>query len=316
MSALPGSREPGVSSTNGTPAVAGCASSSRNASTPMCPSPMFWCRSLNAPRTSIESFACTSRSRPGPPISTIRSSVAAAPPGSSRGAPAANTWQVSRQMPALGWWSRASRYGARSSTPAQSERPWPAVGSSSSQGASSSATASSTGSRPSRTWRMAASYRSVEPPGSTNEPVCTTTPSAPISAARRRLWATEATDFSYVAGVGLPRFTRYGAWMNVRTPASAQASRKRASSRGSPADSAQPRGLPTNTWNVSHPSSRALVNAPATRPLPTVTCVPTGLRRAGSSWSGERVGMPRRLSAGAGQMTIRVTVLPLSARSP
>ena len=51
-------------------------SSSANASVPMWPSPMRWCRSLNAPRTSIESLACTSRSRPGPPISTIRSTVA------------------------------------------------------------------------------------------------------------------------------------------------------------------------------------------------------------------------------------------------
>ncbi len=128
----------------------------------MWPSPIFWWRSLNAPRTSIESFACTSRSRSGPPISTIRSTVAAAPPGSSSGAPAANTWQVSRQTPALGWKSRAARYGSRSSTPAHSERPWPAVGSSSSHGASSPATASSSGSRPSRTWRIAAAYRSAE----------------------------------------------------------------------------------------------------------------------------------------------------------
>ena len=50
---------------NGTPSVAGWASSSANAWTPMWPSPIFWCRSRNAPRTSIESLAWTSRSRPG-----------------------------------------------------------------------------------------------------------------------------------------------------------------------------------------------------------------------------------------------------------
>ena len=34
---------------------------------------------------------------------------AVAPPGSSSGAPAAKTWQVSRQIPAFGWWSSAAR---------------------------------------------------------------------------------------------------------------------------------------------------------------------------------------------------------------
>ena len=260
----------------------------------------FWWRSLKAPRTSIESLACTSRSRPGPPISTIRSTVAVVPPGSSSGAPAAKTWQVSRQIPALGWWSRASRYGARSSTPAHRDRPWPAVGSSSSHGAASSATASSRAAVPRG---PASSPRRSSPCwspslGSTYDPVCTTTPSAPISAARLRLWATEATEFSYVAGVGEPRLTRYGAWMKARVPRSAIRSRNRASSAGLPALSAQPRGLPTKIWKVSQPTSSALATAPSTRPLPTRTWVPIGLRRqarapdnlSGASGSDQREG--------------------------
>src|SRR3954453_3984423 len=70
--------------------------------------------------------------------------------------------------------------------------------------------------------------------------------------------------------------------MKVRVPRSAIRSRKRASSAGFPALSAQPRGLPTKTWNVSQPAASALATAPSTSPFPTRTWVPIGLRPAGS----------------------------------
>src|SRR6476620_5793962 len=165
---------------------------------------------------------------------------------------------------------------------------------------------------------MAAAYRASPSAGSleasTNEPVCTTTPSAPIWAARLRLWASTATDFSYVDAVGEPRLTRYGAWMNTRIPASLVAARKRASSAGVPAEWAQPRGLPTKIWTVSQPSSTALAKAPAVSPLPTWTWVPIGLR-VEESTMGETLsaaGDGRAIvDRGRGQIRYRTIVLPL-----
>ncbi len=69
--------------------------------------------------------------------------------------------------------------------------------------------------------------------------------------------------------------------MKTRSPRSSIASRNAASSAGRPGDLAQPRGLPTKTWNASQPSSSALARAPSTRPLPTRTWVPRGLRMRG-----------------------------------
>ena len=74
--------------------------------------------------------------------------------------------------------------------------------------------------------------------------------------------------------------------MKTRVPRSAVAARKRASSAGLPAESAQPRGLPVKSWSASQPSASALASAPSTSPLPTRTWVPTGLRRVGSTMVG------------------------------
>jgi len=48
---------PGVSTMKGTPAVAGCLSRQPNAAVPICPAPMFSCRSLRDPQRSFESLA-------------------------------------------------------------------------------------------------------------------------------------------------------------------------------------------------------------------------------------------------------------------
>src|SRR5205823_789796 len=85
--------EAGLSTTTGTPAVAGCASSSANASGPSVPAPTDSCRSRVDPQPSFESLACTSHSRSGPTASTRASSVAAVPPGLARSCPAAQAWQ-------------------------------------------------------------------------------------------------------------------------------------------------------------------------------------------------------------------------------
>src|SRR5690625_4634430 len=70
--------------------------------------------------------------------------------------------------------------------------------------------------------------------------------------------------------------------MKARIPCSASASRNAASDSGLPALNAQPRGFPTKICRVSQSSFRAVVNAPATRPLPTGTWVPIGLSNDGS----------------------------------
>ena len=74
----------GVSTSTGTPAVAGCRISSANAGSPMVPLPMFSCRSRVEPHRSFESFACTSRSRSAPTVATSVSRVAVMPPSAAR----------------------------------------------------------------------------------------------------------------------------------------------------------------------------------------------------------------------------------------
>ena len=252
----------------------------------MWPSPILWCRSLKAPRTSIESFACTSRSRSGSadlddPVDGRgraaglverrpgREDVAGvqADPGLGvvveGGEVRREVLDARAQRPALpgGRLEQQPRRGVAGDRVEQRQQPLADL--------------------PHR--RRVPFTRILSVPGSTYEPVCTTTPSAPISAARLRLCATEATDLSYVDAVGEPRLTRYGAWMNTRVPRSAVSRAERSSSAGLPAECAHPRGLPTKTWNVSQPSSSAFASAPATSPLPTRTWVPIGLRRAGSA---------------------------------
>jgi hypothetical protein len=112
------------------------------------------------------------------------------------------------------------------------------------------------------------------------------------------LWATVATDLSYVAGVGLPRFTRYGAWITTRTPCSAEASRNASSLAGLLLDGAQPRGLPAKIWSTSAPIVAAFGSISSTSPLPTLTWVPTGFLRAGRTAGGDAGGMSARLASG------------------
>lgn len=89
------------------------------------------------------------------------------------------------------------------------------------------------------------------------EPVCTTTPSAPIARARRSECRSDSTDFSTVAAVCEPKLIRYGAWTYAGIPPSAQAVRNSSSCAGMPTGVAQPRGLATKTWTASAPISRA-----------------------------------------------------------
>jgi HAMP domain-containing protein len=147
----------GVSTITGMPAVAGWAISSANASSPIAPLPMVSCRSRSEPHRSRESLACTSHSRSTPQTATSSSSVAVIPPGTDTSWPAAQAWQVSKQIPRYGWWSTAARNGPSCSTRAASDRPPPALGSTSSRGPSRAPVRSSSGSSASRTCRSAAS---------------------------------------------------------------------------------------------------------------------------------------------------------------
>ncbi len=87
----------------------------------MWPSPIFWCRSLNAPRTSIESLACISRSRPA--RRSRRSGRRCRSGAGSSGRPPAA--MVARCPGRCRPWGggRARRGTARSSTPAHRDGP-------------------------------------------------------------------------------------------------------------------------------------------------------------------------------------------------
>ncbi len=93
------------------------------------------------------------------------------------------------------------------------------------------------------------------------EPVCTTTPRAPIAPPRRSEYCIEATERSRITGSGDPTLIRYGVCTNTGSPAPASWSRITSASRarcaGSPAGRAQERGLDTNTWMASAPMSDA-----------------------------------------------------------
>lgn len=89
------------------------------------------------------------------------------------------------------------------------------------------------------------------------DPVCTTTPRAPISRARRSEWRSESTDFSTVAPVCEPKLIRYGAWTYAGMDSAAHSARNCSSWAGLPTGVAQPRGLATKTWTASAAISRA-----------------------------------------------------------
>ncbi len=89
------------------------------------------------------------------------------------------------------------------------------------------------------------------------DPVCTTTPSAPISRPRRSEWRRDSTDFSTVASVCEPKLIRYGACTYAGIAPAAHSARNRSSCAGLPTGVAQPRGLATKTWTASAAISRA-----------------------------------------------------------
>src|SRR6478735_3753169 len=183
-------------------------------------------------------------------------------------------WQVSRQIPSLGWESRASKYGPKSQVREHSEEPCPAVDSSSRNGSSSRVSSSSSGSMCVRTWARASSR--ARPPVA--EPVWTTTPRAPISLARRSEWRRETTDRSTVASVCEPKLIRYGAWTYAGTESAAHSERNSSSWAGFPGGVAQPRGLATKTCTVSASRARAWPRPTLASPPATGTWPPIGLR--------------------------------------
>lgn len=156
-------------------------------------------------------------------------------------------WQVSRHTPSFGWASSASKYGPKSQVREHSEAPCPAVDSRSRKGSSSWVSSSSSGNRYCRTC-FSATDRSRPPVAL---PVCTTTPSAPISRPRRSECRSESTDFSTVASVCEPKLIRYGACTYAGIDSAAHTWRNSSSCRGFPAGVAQPRGLATKTCTVS-----------------------------------------------------------------
>ena len=126
MSALPGSREPGVSRTNGTPGGGGVREQVPERVDADVPVADGLVAVLERPRTSIESLALPSRrSRPGRAADLDdRSSGRGRAAGSVERRPAANVAGVQADVHASGVTGRAaSRYGARSSTPAHASGP-------------------------------------------------------------------------------------------------------------------------------------------------------------------------------------------------
>ena len=81
-------------------------------------------------------------------------------------------------------------------------------------------------------------------------------PRHPSRVPRARLCAMEAIDCSTVAAVGEPTLTRNGVWTNDGTPRSRQPAVNSSSCSGSPAVSFQPRGLPTKTCTAPAPRRR------------------------------------------------------------
>ena len=269
---------------NGTPSVAGCARSSRK--------PRGRCgprRALVAvriePRGSIESLACTSRSRPGPPISTIRSRVAVVPPGSSSGAPAANAWQVSRQMPGLGVVVERGQVGLR--------------------GRRCRRTASDPGRRSARA-AATASRRPRPRPGSGAAPRGPGARGRVVGARPRAVVDVRPGVHDHALGADLDgppdvvgdrghrplvgRGVGDAEVDEVRRvddhPDPALGASRRGTRRPRPAcrrDSAQPRGLPMKTCSASQPPSSRAHGVASTSPGPTLTWVPTGLRSDRSS---------------------------------
>ena len=100
----------GVSTTTGTPAIDGWASSSRERRDARSSPRRSWCAGPAWSRTRRASrWRAPARAGPGRPRGSSASSVAVIPPGTARSWPAAQAWQVSKQTPTSGWFSSAAR---------------------------------------------------------------------------------------------------------------------------------------------------------------------------------------------------------------
>ena len=99
---------------------------------------------------------------------------------------------------------------------------------------------------------------------------------------------------------------------NDPAPGRLVGARNAASTTGSPAEAAQPRGFPTKTWTVSAPIASAVASAPFTRPPPTWTWVPTGLRKPAQAGAADGGGGTRRTYEQPGEPGLRgrSTTLP------
>ena len=261
-------------------------SSSSKAPVPMWPSPIFWCRSLNAPRD----------------VHRVVGVHQPQPSGSADLHDPVHAWRwcrparrAARRRRRRGrcpgrcrpWGGGRGRRGsaARSSTPAHSDRPWPAVGSSSSHGAVVG------GERVQQRQQALAHLPhrggvpglSAAPPRGRRTTRCarprpprrSRPPGAGCAPHGHRLLVGRGRGGAEVHQVGrvdedpdAPLGGRVAERRVVRRVAGASAP-SRGGCRRRPG------------WSRS-PSSSAVASAPATRPLPTGTWVPMGLRRAGS----------------------------------
>ena len=235
----------------------------------MWPSPSFWCRSLKAPRTSIESLAWTSRSRPGPPISTIRSSGRGRAAGLvERGAGREDVAGVEAD-PGLGVVVEGGEVG-REVLDAGAQRPALAGG-----GLEQQPRGGVVGDRvqqrqqarrgpaasPRRTRSVAAAR--VDERAGVHDDALGADLGRPLEVVRDRgdrLLVRRGGGRAEVDQVRRVDEDPHAA-LGRRRP---EAPRRSA---GSPAECAQPRGLPTKTWKVSQPTASALASAPVDEAL-------------------------------------------------
>ena len=297
MSALPGSREPGVSRTNGTPGGRRVREQlARRRRSPMWPSPIRWCRSLKAPRTSIESLACTRRSRPGTadlddPVHGRRRAAGLvercagredvagveADPGLAGGGRGrrGRARGPRRRRTASG----PARRSARAAATGRRRRPAPPARAAAPRGPVASRR---------RTARRPRGPSRVDERAGVHDDAL----GADLDRAAQVVGDGRPRTARRSTAVGEPRLTRYGAWMKARMPRCARC--RRGSARPRPACRARAPsrgGCRRRPGGSRSRSSSALASAPATRPLPTGTWVPIGLRAAWRS-----VGHGRTLS--------------------
>ena len=324
MSGRPASREPGVSRINGTPAVAGWANRSRNASTPMWPSPMVWCRSLNAPRD-VHRVVGVHQPQPAGPADLDD-------PVEGRGRAAGLVERRAGGEDVTGVQADAGLRVAvegvevrREVLDAGAQRPALPGGRLEQQ-----PRRGVVGDRVEHRQQSLAdlAHRGVVPvrraarvdvrPGVHDDALGADLGGAAevVGDRRHRLLVRRGGRAAEVHEVRRVD-ERPGAGLRAGLPEPRVLA-------GSPADSAQPRGLPTNTWSVSQPISRALGERAVDEPLADRDVGADRVaQRPGRGASGAAAGMPRRLSTASrhkmcrvaeGQTTMRTTVLPLRRR--